>query len=105
MMVEDRAGVGVERKLRPSPPPARVCSMRPFAWRELATMLLSSCRQIGDPDPSSAGTVGDAARWRGSMTVVRMAANPPVPTRPAVIGLAARSEAGAAAMAPHPLSD
>jgi len=30
----------------------------------------------GDPDPISAGTVGDAARWGGSSAVVGMAANP-----------------------------
>jgi hypothetical protein len=30
----------------------------------------------GDPDPTSAGTVGEAARWGGSSAVVGMAANP-----------------------------
>ena len=30
----------------------------------------------GDPDPTSAGTAGDAARWGGSSAVVGMAANP-----------------------------
>ena len=45
-----------------------------FRCRELATMLLSRVESYGDPDPSSAGTAGDAARWGGSMTVVGMAA-------------------------------
>jgi hypothetical protein len=31
----------------------------------------------GDPDPISAGTAGEAARWGGSSAVVGMAANPP----------------------------
>jgi len=30
----------------------------------------------GDPDPKSAGTAGEAARWGGSSAVVGMAANP-----------------------------
>ena len=30
----------------------------------------------GDPDPISAGTAGEAARWGGSSAVVGMAANP-----------------------------
>ncbi len=30
----------------------------------------------GDPDPTSAGTAGEAARWGGSSAVVGMAANP-----------------------------
>jgi hypothetical protein len=30
----------------------------------------------GDPDPISAGTAGEAARWSGSSAVVGMAANP-----------------------------
>ena len=30
----------------------------------------------GDPDPISAGTAGDAARWGGSIAVVGMAAIP-----------------------------
>jgi hypothetical protein len=30
----------------------------------------------GDPDPTSAGTAGDAALWGGSSAVVGMAANP-----------------------------
>jgi hypothetical protein len=44
----------------------------------------------GDPDPSSAGTAGDAARWGGSRAVVGKAATPLGPTGPAVIGPAAR---------------
>ena len=30
----------------------------------------------GDPDPTSAGTAGDAALWGGSSAAVGMAANP-----------------------------
>jgi hypothetical protein len=30
----------------------------------------------GDPDPTSTGTAGDAARWGGSIAVAEKAANP-----------------------------
>ena len=33
-------------------------------------------RHDGDPDPISAGTAGEAARWGGSSAAVGMAANP-----------------------------
>lgn len=31
---------------------------------------------FGDPDPLSAGTAGEAARWGGSIAAMGMAANP-----------------------------
>ena len=38
--------------------------------------VASSATNYGDPDPTSAGTAGEAARWGGSIAVVGMAANP-----------------------------
>ena len=35
-----------------------------------------AARTDGDPDPTSAGTAGDAALWGGSSAAVGMAANP-----------------------------
>ncbi len=97
MMAEGCGGFGVDQNLQPMPPKAMWADngirrfvtyianitasahgqyAASFRWHESATMLLSSRRQIGDSDPSSAGTVGDAA-WRGgSRAVVGMAANP-----------------------------
>ena len=36
----------------------------------------------GDPDPTSAGTTGDAARWGGSSVAMGRTANPSGPIEP-----------------------
>ena len=44
--------------------------------RNINVAVAEAIRFDGDPDPTSAGTAGDAGRWVGSSAVVGMAANP-----------------------------
>ncbi|MFV0666070.1 hypothetical protein [Denitromonas sp.] len=62
------------RKAARDPEWKRVRSPWYLDGREIPRVLIDD--RAGDPDPTSAGTSGDAGLWAGSIAAVGMAANP-----------------------------